>query len=177
MAVYTLDSMWWHPPISVNPRLVGHVIALRLKPPWSKEEMRLRKGSPYHGILCPKQDVHCSGCSCLEGTVVGDFVGSTIWGLKTIVHIGSTVQVVGLWGYKMWGCFSPAMLCPLSGRPYLLWSLHLLQQSKQGWLEVLSMHWPSFHVPKITLLSWSQKTIGELQLPELHMHEARVGEV
>ena len=73
--------------------------------------------------------------------------------------------------------FSPAMSCLLSGRSYLLWSLRLSQRSKQGWLEVLSMHWPSFHVPKITLSFWSQKTIGKLQLPELHMHEARVGEV
>ena len=55
-----------------------------------------REGPPYHGILCPEQDIHCPGSSCLEGSVVGDFVGSTIRGLKTIVHIGSTVQVVCL---------------------------------------------------------------------------------
>ena len=82
--------------------MVSDVVALGLKPSENeKEKMRVfdsfkRFKRPNHGVLCPEQDVHCPGGSRLERSVVGDFVGSTIGRLKTIVHIGPTVQVVCL---------------------------------------------------------------------------------
>ena len=81
--------------------MVSHVLALGLEPSEKGKKTRVfvsfkRFRRPDHGIFCPKQDVHCPGGSRLERSVVGDFVGSTIGRLETIVHIGPTVQVVRL---------------------------------------------------------------------------------
>ena len=65
--------------MSVNTRLVGDVIALRLEP-------------PDHGVLRPEENVDSSGRSGLPGPVVGYFVGSSVGRGQSVVGVGSWEQ-------------------------------------------------------------------------------------